>query len=367
MANKEHLEILKKGVAAWNQWRNRDLALRPDLSGANLSSLFAREITLHGIVGLRMGGGLDNVNFGNVDLSHADLSCVGLMDARLVGADRSHVNLSEAILSGSDLSRDDLHGANLREAELQVVNLHDAGLTQADLSGAQLVQTIFDQTRLSGAKFNGSTMAYTLFGNVDLSDSEGLEAVNHVAPSTIGIDTIYLSKGRIPEVFLRGAGVPDTVITYMKSVVVEPIAYYSCFISYSSTDEEFARRLHRDLQGEHVRCWFAPHDVRGGRKLYEQIDQAIHLQDRVLLVLSPHSMNSEWVKTEIAKARKRELQEKRQVLFPIRLTSFELIRVLKCFAAELGKGSAREIREYFIPDFSNWKDHDNYQEAFGGW
>jgi hypothetical protein len=29
-----------------------------------------------------------------------------------------------------------------------------------------------------------------------------------------------------------------------------------------------------------------------------------------------------------------------------------------------GKDSAREIREYFIPDFSNWKDHDSYQEAF---
>ena len=26
--------------------------------------------------------------------------------------------------------------------------------------------------------------------------------------------------------------------------------------------------------------------------------------------------------------------------------------------------SAREIREYFIPDFSNWKDHDSYQTAF---
>ena len=24
----------------------------------------------------------------------------------------------------------------------------------------------------------------------------------------------------------------------------------------------------------------------------------------------------------------------------------------------------REIREYFIPDFSNWKEHDSYQVAF---
>jgi hypothetical protein len=29
-----------------------------------------------------------------------------------------------------------------------------------------------------------------------------------------------------------------------------------------------------------------------------------------------------------------------------------------------GQDMAEEIREYFIPDFSNWKDHDSYQTAF---
>lgn len=32
--------------------------------------------------------------------------------------------------------------------------------------------------------------------------------------------------------------------------------------------------------------------------------------------------------------------------------------------ADTGKDSTREIREYFIPDFSNWKDHDSYESAF---
>jgi len=76
-------------------------------------------------------------------------------------------------------------------------------------------------------------------------------------------------------------------------------------------------------------------------------------------------MNSEWVKTEIAKARKREVEEKKKVLFPLRLVSFETIRDWECFDADTGKDSAREIREYFIPDFSNWKEHDEYQKAFG--
>ena len=33
----------------------------------------------------------------------------------------------------------------------------------------------------------------------------------------------------------------------------------------------------------------------------------------------------------------------------------------ECFNGDTKKDSAREVREYFIPDFSNWKDHDSYQ------
>jgi len=75
-------------------------------------------------------------------------------------------------------------------------------------------------------------------------------------------------------------------------------------------------------------------------------------------------MGSEWVMTEIAKARKRELKEGNRVLFPVRLAEFETLRDWECFDGDTGKDSAREIREYFIPDFSNWKEHDLYQAAF---
>jgi hypothetical protein len=72
-------------------------------------------------------------------------------------------------------------------------------------------------------------------------------------------------------------------------------------------------------------------------------------------------MSSEWVKTALAKARKREVKEGKRVLFPVRLAPFEVLRDWECFDGDTGKDSAREVREYFIPDFSNWKDHDSYQ------
>ena len=254
-----------------------------------------------------------------------------------------------AHLSGAHLS-----GADLRQTKLSAADLSGADLSGANLSGAQLRAANFTEARAGG----------TIFADVDLSVAKGLETIQHSGPSTIGIDTIYKSHGKIPDAFLRGCGVPETFIEYMRSLVVSPIEFYSCFISYSTHDQEFAERLHADLQAKGVRCWFAPHDIKGGRKLIEQIDEAIRLHDKLLLILSEHSMNSKWVKTEIANAREREHREGKRLLFPVGLVPFEMVSKWKLFDADRGDDSAREIREYFIPDFSNWKDHDPYQTAF---
>ena len=91
------------------------------------------------------------------------------------------------------------------------------------------------------------------------------------------------------------------------------------------------------MRCDKLRVWFAPEDKQGGQKLIEQIDRAIQVNDRLLLVLSEHSLNSEWVQTEIRKARHAELREKRQKLFPIRLVSLDRIRDWNCFDADTGK------------------------------
>jgi peptidase E len=41
-----------------------------------------------------------------------------------------------------------------------------------------------------------------------------------------------------------------------------------------------------------------------------------------------------------------------------------VIQDWECFDADAGKDSAREIREFYIPDFSNRKNHDSYQQEF---
>ncbi len=305
----------------------------------------------------------------DVDLSYADLTGADffgaiLSSAVLSNANLTAANLSTAILMGAYISDANLtsakfRGASLLAADMAHSDLSGADLRGADLLGANLTSAVLEKTNITGAR-----VCRTTFADVDLSSVVGLESVVHEGPSSIGIDTIFKSKGKIPHIFLRGCGVPENFIEYMASLVGTGIEFYSLFISYSSKDQKFAKRLHADLQAKGVRCWFAPEDMPGGKKLHEEIDTAIRMHDKLLLILSKHSMNSEWVRTEISKARKREIKEGKRCLFPIRLCSFEELRDWECFDADTGKDSAREIREYFIPDFSDWKSHDMYRTAF---
>ena len=336
------LAKLKEGVEVWNRWREQHPVRHPDLSGA--------------------------------ELFEADL-----VDAHLAGADLRGADLRRAHISGANLDRAQLRGAELLAAALRGPKLADANLYKTDfteailsganlsganLRGAQLRSANFDGADLTGTNLADATIGWTIFADTNLSGAKGLESCMHVGPSSIGPDTFFKSGGDIPDGFLRGCGVPEQFITYARSLVGQPIEFYSCFISYSSHDQAFAERLHADLRAQNLRCWFAPHDIQGGRKVHEQIDEAIRIYDRLLLILSEASMRSSWVETEISKARNRELRESRRMLFPVRLVEFEALRDWQCFDADTGKDSAREIREYFIPDFSRWKEHDEYKKAF---
>lgn len=334
MANQEQLDILKQGVEVWNTWRKEHLDIRPDLINANLHGAYLREISL------------TEANLSKADLTKADLRGANLKRASLCSIDFTNADLYTAHINEANLSDANLNGANLSYADLN----------NTDLRGARLISTNLSRTNLSGANLIGSRIGLTIFGEVDLRTVVGLDTVEHVAPSTIGIDTIYRSQGNIPETFLRNAGAPDSFIEYMRSLVSNPIDYYSCFISYSSKDEAFSRRLHADLQSHNVRCWFAPEDLKWGARIRIGIDEAIRLHDKLLLILSKSSVVSGWVEREVQTALANEKKEKKTILFPVRVDG----AVFDC-----PYDWATEIRhERNIGDFTRWKSHDEYQKSF---
>ena len=95
MANSEHLEVLKRGVHVWNQWRDRNPDVRPDLRAAYL-----READL------------ERYNLQDADLRAAVLLGANLRDARLEGADLAFSDLRFVDVKGACL-----HDAKLREAK----------------------------------------------------------------------------------------------------------------------------------------------------------------------------------------------------------------------------------------------------------
>jgi hypothetical protein len=96
-----------------------------------------------------------------------------------------------------------------------------------------------------------------------------------------------------------------------------------------------------------------------------QIEEAIRKYDKLLLILSPDSMNSNWVEQEIINAIQKEQQQQKQVLFPISIVPFEQIKKWKRFDSDSGRDLAREIREYHVPDFSLWRsDQATHKTAF---
>jgi hypothetical protein len=242
----------------------------------------------------------------------------------------------------------DLVKADLREANLRGADLIGAYLYGANLLLANLMET----------NFTSSRMWDTAIVSVDLRTAIGLETVIHGGPSSIGVDTIYQSQGKIPEIFLRGAGVPEPFIVQMKALVgaMEPIQFYSCFISYSSKDQEFADLLHSQLQSKGTRVWLATEDLKIGDKFRAKIDEAIRLYDKLLLVLSKDSVKSPWVEAEVEAAFEKERKQKRTVLFPIRLDD-AVMKTKQAWAAEI-----RRVRH--IGDFQKWKEHDEYKKAF---
>jgi TIR domain/Pentapeptide repeats (8 copies) len=237
-----------------------------------------------------------------------------------------------------------------------VADLREANLREANLSNASL----------DNSNFWRAIVNFTIFGNVNLSSCIGLDSVEHRGPSTLGVDSIILSKGQMPRVFLRGVGLPDEWIDYIPSLLGEGIQFFSSFISYSSVDKPFAVRLHDALQSKGIRCWLDEKQLLPGHDISRELERGIRLWDKFLLCASKNSLTSPWVEEEIQttlgkeRTLRSERGEKVFKLIPLNLDGY-------MFSKDWDLGThAEEIRSRVAADFRGWEtDAVKFDEQVG--
>lgn len=359
MANKNQLEKIKSDISVWNRWRNEHDRINIDLSGADLT-----------------GVNLKQVNLSKANLKQAKLNNVILSGANLIGANLSEANLMNASLNNSNLSGVNLTHATLQDASFTITRLVGANLDRVNLNGAMLNSVNFSSALLKETNFTDCHVLNTNFNNVNLSDVVGLDSIIHRGPSSIDLRTLVLSKGKISPVFLRGCGASEVQIemvklhdptlsqnriidiTYRIVKLLNPdvIHFQSSFLSYSERDREFAEKLHDDLQDNGARCWFAPQDLKIGDKYRTEIDRSIYKSDKLIVILSKHSIESQWVASEVEIALEREIETGNEILFPIMLDESVMDEKI---------GWASNIRRTrHIGDFCCWQESKAYQIAF---
>lgn len=299
------------------------------------------------------------------------LAGINLRDANL--RDATFVDVPEWVWAEEGLLKTDptdliLNRADLTQADLRDVNFSGQGGTRVFLYGA-----ILDGTSLAGADLSGALMRSTVLADLDLREVKGLEKIHHSGPSHVTTGTLSKSEGGIPTAFLRGCGLSDWEIEMTKLYCADrtageitdliyrlsfargtrAIQFYSCFISYSHTDKQFARRVYDHLQKRGVRCWLDEKQLRPGHDIYEEIDRGIQLRDKVLLCCSKQSLTSWWVDSEIGATLEKEQrltkQQGRKVLaiIPLNLDGY-------LFSSEWHSGYQHQIRRRVAADFTGW-------------
>ena len=203
MANKEHVDLLKKSVKNWNSWRKQNPEIQPNLENADLRSCNLSGANLTGAL-------LRGVNCQGANLSSASLKiiveCLKGQNERLWGTS----SVEREVLT--DASYADFRGADLTKVNLKGVKLHHADLRESNLSGANLnsyfywvgcqeddeTETIFVSTDFTSANLSGVDLTVTSCSNRVYGDRCNDE------PSFYGTDFPIFAGADLCEAKLNG-------------------------------------------------------------------------------------------------------------------------------------------------------------------
>src|SRR5207244_4059942 len=109
--------------------------------------------------------------------------------------------------------------------------------------------------------------------------------------------------------FLLNIGISEETLAVFRSGISKPIEFFSVFISHSSLDKEFARKLYGDLRAAGINCWFDEHEILPGHDILQEIDRGVRVWEKLVLICSKNSLSPQstwWVEQELERALRKE-------------------------------------------------------------
>ena len=170
MANQEQVDLLKRSVEEWNQWRTANPNMRIDLRNADFEKINLRNANLY-LANLR------NANLYLANLKNANLKNANLENAKLNSAKLMFAKLNSANLNCASLISVNLYSANLSSAKLISANLEDTNFKAANLNNANLSNTLLKAVTALGASFKGATLTGACIEDWHINSSTNFQDV----------------------------------------------------------------------------------------------------------------------------------------------------------------------------------------------
>jgi hypothetical protein len=100
------------------------------------------------------------------------------------------------------------------------------------------------------------------------------------------------------------------------------------FVSHSSIDKVFVRRLVTELEAHNLQVWFDEHSMGVGDSIVQGISHGLMEADYFIVVLSENSVRSVWVKNELNAALMEEASKKGIVVLPVLIDNCKIPALL---------------------------------------
>lgn len=96
------------------------------------------------------------------------------------------------------------------------------------------------------------------------------------------------------------------------------------FLSHTSIDKPFVRKLAADLRNNGHTVWIDEAEINIGDSLISKIREGLDAADYIAVVLSKASVQSEWVKKELEIASTKEIKSKKKIVLPLIIENVDL-------------------------------------------